>query len=90
MFFAPGKWMPISALNLLWLTDPHDLHDTPAPRFGNQAPPVGTHFLLGMCTRQQMPGFNWRGYVNTDSNQKASRYKYGLKVYRNHHKFGQP
>jgi hypothetical protein len=31
MFFAPGKWMPISALNLLWLTDPHDLHDTPPP-----------------------------------------------------------
>ena len=24
-----GKWMPISALNLFWLTDPHDLQGTP-------------------------------------------------------------
>ena len=25
MFFSPGKWMPISPVNLLWLTDAHDL-----------------------------------------------------------------
>jgi hypothetical protein len=25
MFFSPGKWIPISAANLHWLTDPHDL-----------------------------------------------------------------
>jgi len=40
MFFSPGKWMPISAANLLWLTDPHDLQDilTPNPR-------IETYFL---------------------------------------------
>jgi len=25
MFFSPGKWMPIFPVNLLWLTDAHDL-----------------------------------------------------------------
>jgi hypothetical protein len=30
MFFSPGKWMPISPLNLHWLTDPHDLQGIPA------------------------------------------------------------
>jgi hypothetical protein len=25
MFFSPRKWMPISPVNLLWLTDAHDL-----------------------------------------------------------------
>jgi hypothetical protein len=25
MFFSPGEWIPISPVNLLWLTDPHDL-----------------------------------------------------------------
>jgi|SRR5216684_4411375 len=32
MFFSPGKWMAISAVNLLWLTDPHDLHGMPVPQ----------------------------------------------------------
>jgi hypothetical protein len=26
MFFSPGKWMAISAVNLAWLRDLHDLH----------------------------------------------------------------
>ena len=25
MFFGPEKWMAISAVNLAWLRDPHDL-----------------------------------------------------------------
>ena len=50
--------MQISALNLLWLTDPHDLQRIPPLRFGNpSAPAVGTHFLLGMGIRQEMLGF---------------------------------
>lgn len=28
LFFSRGKWMAISAVNLLWLADPHDLHIT--------------------------------------------------------------
>jgi hypothetical protein len=31
MLFSPGKWIPISPVNLRWLTEPHDLHDTPPP-----------------------------------------------------------
>jgi hypothetical protein len=31
MFFSPGKWMPISAVNLRRRTDPHDLHRMPPP-----------------------------------------------------------
>jgi hypothetical protein len=31
MLFGPRKWMPISAVNLLWLTDPHDLQGIPTP-----------------------------------------------------------
>jgi hypothetical protein len=34
MFFGPGKWMAISALNFRWLTDPHDLQGIPTPRLG--------------------------------------------------------
>ena len=26
MLFSPGKWMPISPVNLRWLTEPHDGH----------------------------------------------------------------
>jgi len=37
IFFSPGKWMPISALNLFWLTDPHDLQGIPASRSGSRA-----------------------------------------------------
>jgi hypothetical protein len=31
MFFSPEKWMAISPVNLLWLTDPHDLQGIPSP-----------------------------------------------------------
>jgi hypothetical protein len=26
IFLSPGKWMAISAMNLRWLSGPHDLH----------------------------------------------------------------
>ena len=40
--------MPISPLNLLWLTDPQNLHGTPTANSETSQPPVGTHFLLSM------------------------------------------
>jgi hypothetical protein len=33
MFFSPGKWILISALNSLWLNDPHDLHGMTIPQW---------------------------------------------------------
>jgi hypothetical protein len=37
MFFSSRKWMPISALHFLWLTDPHDLQGIPTPRLEKEA-----------------------------------------------------
>ncbi len=55
MFFSPRKWIPISAPNFLWLTDPHDLQGIPTP-IGNEGiqleptPIVETYFLRSVGT----------------------------------------
>jgi hypothetical protein len=52
LFFAPGKWMPISAMNLLWLVDPHDLQGIwyPPPNLvcRDAHPPQTEHLLAVM------------------------------------------
>jgi hypothetical protein len=41
MFFSPRKWITISPLNLLWLTDPHDLQGIPTPDWQTGLIPLG-------------------------------------------------
>jgi hypothetical protein len=37
IFVRPGKWIPIFAVNFLWLVDPHDLQGILGERIGERA-----------------------------------------------------
>jgi len=47
--------MAISAVSLLWLTDPHDLHGIPTPDWEARPVPTETYFLHVEFTADNLP-----------------------------------
>jgi hypothetical protein len=72
MFFSPRKWITISPLNLLWLTDPHDLQGIPTPDWQTGLIPPRTHLLQGEFLYSEDRSHN---RINTLGNRRCYKRK---------------